>query len=262
MLWQFFYLIIIAGCVWLLDRHIVPYPPRLPQSTSPRREIGIVCALWVMALVANTIWQVLIDPHLLRAINQPVVRELIYLPFITLLFLMLPLYLSLRVNRYPISELGLTIKNRSPGVAIFAVLFGTISGVVAFWTGETVVGITSISAGVLLLLIYNNAFIEEFFYRGIIQNRLERVVSQRWAVVASGLLFASSHVLLDYSVLANQGGLASVLYALIMQALAGCLLGLIFIKTRTLWPGVVCHYLVNWLPSILGLLLGSSTLLD
>jgi hypothetical protein len=255
MLWQFVYLMIIAGCVWLLDRYIDPYPPRLPHSTSSKWEIGIVCIFWAMALVINTIWQVVIDPSLLTLNYQPYLRELIYLPYITLLFLILPLYLSLRVNHYPISELGLTIKNRSPGVAVFALLFGTISGGVAFLTGKTVVGVTSLSAGALLLLIYNNAFIEEFFYRGIIQNRLERVVSQRWAVVAGGVLFASSHVLLDYLALANQGGLASVLYALIMQFLAGCLLGLIFMKTRTLWPGVICHYLVNWLPSILSLLL-------
>jgi membrane protease YdiL (CAAX protease family) len=42
-----------------------------------------------------------------------------------------------------------------------------------------------------------------------------------------------------------------------MQILGGWLLGLIFIKTRTLWPGVICHYLINWMPSILSLLAGT-----
>jgi len=71
-------------------------------------------------------------------------------------------------------------------VTIFALAFGAISGGVAFWTGETVVGVEALSAGALLLLVYNNAFLEEFFYRGVIQNRLERVFGQRRAVLAGG----------------------------------------------------------------------------
>jgi hypothetical protein len=65
-----------------------------------------------------------------------------------------------------------------------------------------------------------------------------------------------THVLLDVKVLIGEDGLVGVLFALLMQTLGGMLLGLIFIKTRTLRPGVVCHYLVNWLPSILSLLTG------
>jgi len=196
-------------------------------------------------------------PYLSHAVTQPDIYEFIYLPILSLLFLILPLYLSLRIDHYSLIDLGLTWKSRSLGVVIFALSFGLISGVVAFWTGETVVGVTSLSAGVLLLLIYNNAFIEEFYYRGVIQNRLERVISQRWSVIIGGMIFACSHLFLDYKVLASNGGPGAIIYALSMQLLGGWLLGLIFIKTRTLWPGVICHYLINWMPSILSLLVGN-----
>jgi len=73
------------------------------------------------------------------------------------------------------------------------------------------------------------------------------------ALMIGALLFASTHVLLDVQTRGAVGGWTEVLYALLMQTLGGCLLGLVFIKTRTLWPGVVCHYLVNWLPSIFSL---------
>lgn len=255
--WELLFLIIFVGFVLLLDRNIDSYPPRLLKSKQPRREIIIVCSLWAIALIMNAFRQLVLDPFISTTIAQPVLYELISLPIISLPFLIMPLYLSLKVDHYSRSELGLIWKSRSTGVVIFALSFGVVAGAVAFCTGESVVGVTSLSVGALLLLIYNNAFIEEFYYRGVIQNRLERVISQRWSVIVGGFIFASSHVLLDYRVLANNGGLISILFALSMQILGGWLLGLIFIKTRTLWPGIICHYLINWMPSILSLLVGS-----
>jgi membrane protease YdiL (CAAX protease family) len=253
--WEILYLTIFIGLVWLLDRDIDPYPPPLAPSQHPRHEIGIVFALWGMAMGVNALRMLVINPLLLATAVQPAMRELIYLPLVTLFFLAIPLYISLKTNHYSLPDLGLTWKNRSTNMVIFALVFGLISGAVAFWTGEVVVGIQAPSAAALLLLVYNNAFVEEFFYRGVIQNRLERVTHQRLAVLIGALLFATTHVLLDIQAagVAGEGSSSGVLYALLMQILGGCLLGLIFMKTRTLWPGVVCHYLVNWLPSILSL---------
>lgn len=255
-MWEFIYLLIFAGCIYLLDRDIDPYPPPLPRAGNPRRDIVIVLLLWGIALAVNAVRQLIIDPWYQEAAIQPGLRELINLLLITLPFLALPLYLSLKVDGLTPVDLGLTWKTRSTGVALFALAFGAISGVVAFLTGETVVGVESLSAMALMLLVYNNAFLEEFFYRGVLQTRLERVFGQRPAVAMAGILFATTHVLLDFRVLSGEGGLSAVLVALLMQMLGGMILGLIFVKTRTLWPGVACHYLVNWLPSILTLCLG------
>jgi CAAX protease family protein len=254
MAWEWLFIVIFVGFVILLDRDVDPYPPRLPRSINHKREFAIIVALWGMALVFNAFRQLVVAPYLSTEINQPTLREMIYLPLVTLPFLILPLYLSLKIDHFSIAELGLTWKFRSMGVVIFAISFGVISGATAYWTGETVVGISAQSIGAIILLLYNNAFIEEFFYRGIIQNRLERLYNQRSAILIGGFIFASTHLILDYKVL-YEGGLFSILYALIMQILGGWLLGLIFIKTRTLWPGVLCHYFINWFPSILTLLL-------
>ena len=254
--WEFLYLAIFAGLVWLLDRDIDPYPTPLPPSPQRRHAIAVVLAYWGMAMGFNALRMLVINPYLTAAAEHPAVRELIYLPIVTFIFLVIPLYVSLKVDHYSLPDLGLTWQSRSTNMVIFALVFGTVSGAVAFWTGQTVTGVQAPSAGALLLLVYNNAFIEEFFYRGVIQNRLERVTQQRLAVLIGALLFASTHVLLDVQTRGAVGGWTGVFYALLMQTLGGCLLGLIFIKTRTLWPGVVCHYLVNWLPSILSLVTG------
>jgi membrane protease YdiL (CAAX protease family) len=215
-----------------------------------------VLFLWGIALGTNALRLLVINPWMQKGALQPTDREWIVAPLISLPFLLLPLYLNKTFDHYPAAELGLTWKSRSTNVTIFALTFGAISGVVAFFTGETVVGVSALSIGALLLLVYNNAFLEEFFFRGIIQNRLERVFHQRQAVLISSFVFASTHVLLDFLILGGGGDLLPVLYAFVMQALGGWLLGLVFVKTRTLWPGVACHYLVNWLPSILSLLRG------
>lgn len=253
--WEFLYLGIFAGLVWLLDRDIDPYPPPLIPSPRPRQEITVVIVLWGMAMGVNALRTLVINPYLTATAVHPALRELIYLPLVTLFFMAIPLYIALKMDRYSLPDLGLTWRNRSTNMVIFALVFGTVSGVVAFWTGQTVVGVQAPSVGALILLVYNNAFVEEFFYRGVIQNRLERVTHQRLAVLIGALLFATTHVLLDIQTIGvvGEGGWSGVLYALLMQTLGGCLLGLIFIKTRSLWPGVVCHYLVNWLPSILSL---------
>ena len=253
--WEFLYMAIFAGLVWLLDRDIDPYPPPKAPSPRPKHEIAIVIVLWGMAMGVNALRMLAINPYLSGTVVHPFVRELIYLPLVTLFFLAIPLYISLKIDRYSLPDLGLRWQSRSTNMVVFALVFGAISGTVAFWTGQTVLGIQASSVGALLLLIYNNAFVEEFFYRGVIQNRLELVTNQRLAILIAALLFASTHILLDIQMLriAGEGGWSGVLYALLMQTIGGCLLGLIFIKTRTLWPGVVCHYLINWLPSLLSL---------
>jgi hypothetical protein len=38
---------------------------------------------------------------------------------------------------------------------------------------------------------------------------------------------------------------------MVRQGMAGSLFGIIDIGSRSLWPGVACHYLSNWLSAIL-----------
>ena len=108
-----------------------------------------------------------------------------------------------------------------------------------------------LSLGELLILFYNNAFLEEFYHRGIIQSLLERSIGQGKAILWGGILFGLTHLAFDVSMLMQKNGILVVFLALLMQTLAGWLFGIIYMKTRSLWPGMVCHYLANWLPSIL-----------
>ena len=83
-----------------------------------------------------------------------------------------------------------------------------------------------------------------------------RALGQPKAILWGGILFELTHIALDVSALVGTGGIVAIASALLLQTLAGWMFGIIFMKTRSLWPGIICHYLANWLPSILVVLLG------
>jgi membrane protease YdiL (CAAX protease family) len=152
--------------------------------------------------------------------------------------------------------LGLTFTNKSWEATTFAVLFGLGSGCMAYFTGQSNISIQVLPLGALLLLFYNNAFLEELYHRGVIQSLLERAAGQHKAILWGGILFGLTHIALDMTALLDSGGLMAVFSALLLQTMAGWMFGIIYMKTRSLWPGVLCHYLANWLPSILVVGLG------
>jgi sodium transport system permease protein len=77
------------------------------------------------------------------------------------------------------------------------------------------------------------AITEELAFRGYILTGLERTYSKGAAIVLSALLFGFLHVLL------------SLFQQLFGATLLGLVIGLIAIKSRSLWPGVVFHFINN-----------------
>lgn len=254
LLWRLIYSSLIGLLLWVLHKYIGSYPAQLPRSEKPHRDIWIVMLLWVVALLSRGILMVTVMPWLNRSVSDPFLREISLSPFLTLVYVALPLSLLRRKGLF-FREFRITLKTQSLDVSIFAILFGVLSGCIAYLNGQTVVGLESHHWGDLFVLFYNNAFIEEFYFRGVMQSLLERALGQMKALLWGGILYGSVHIMLDISILSDTGVLF-VLFAVLLQTMAGWLLGMIFMKTRSLWPGIICHYLVNWLPSILTSLLG------
>jgi sodium transport system permease protein len=79
------------------------------------------------------------------------------------------------------------------------------------------------------------AITEEVAFRGYILSGLERSYSRTTSIVLSALLFGFLHVLL------------SLFQQLFGAAVLGLVLGLIAVRSRSLWPGVVFHFVNNTL---------------
>ncbi|OYO13925.1 CPBP family intramembrane glutamic endopeptidase [Enemella evansiae] len=102
-------------------------------------------------------------------------------------------------------------------------------------TVAIIAAITALTAGVL----------EEFFFRGWLQTRLQALGSGWAAVAISSVAFAGMH-------LGSHGGglpaLDSVASVLANQGLSGVLLGHLALRYGRLWPSIVAHIGLNGLP--------------
>jgi sodium transport system permease protein len=101
------------------------------------------------------------------------------------------------------------------------------SGLAEMFTQMPSLGVT------VLVFALMPAITEEFAFRGYILTGLERTYQKGTAILLSALLFGFLHVLL------------SLFQQLFGATLLGLVLGLIAIKSRSLWPGVLFHFLNN-----------------
>jgi uncharacterized protein len=86
--------------------------------------------------------------------------------------------------------------------------------------------------GALVFICIMPAIVEEVAFRGIIQHRLEKVVSPWIAMGAASILFSSAHL-----------NLLSAPYL----ALVGMLLGWMKWKTGSLYPPMIAHFVHNYI---------------
>jgi sodium transport system permease protein len=103
-----------------------------------------------------------------------------------------------------------------------------IRSVLAELTGQ----IPNLGVGLLIFALMP-AITEEFAFRGYILSGLERSYKPGTAIVLSAVLFGFLHVLL------------SLFVQLFGATLLGLVIGLIAIRTRSLWPGVLFHFINN-----------------
>ena len=92
----------------------------------------------------------------------------------------------------------------------------------------------------LVLFALIPAICEEFAFRGYILSGLETTYSRWSAILLSALLFGFLHVLL------------SLFQQLFNATLLGIVLGLLAVRSKSIWPGVIFHMINNGLAILLG----------
>ncbi len=106
--------------------------------------------------------------------------------------------------------------------------------------GQVIEGIPNTGSALLMLAIVP-AICEEVAFRGFILSGLRRDYHRWSAIVLSAVLFGFLHVLL------------SLFQQFFNATLLGLVLGLMAVKTRSLWPGVVFHAVNNGLAVAIGM---------
>jgi len=226
----------------LLAKYVGPYPKPLPQSGTPRKDLRETILFWLVHFT----WLSVVIFFLKSIFVTLIGSDLSYYFLVaidSLILFIIPLIYVIRKNNWRLSEIGFTItKVESWKVLVFGISAYLILGVYSFFRSPHI----EMYWFALLLVLYSNAFLEEFFYRGFIQSKLERAFGQKKALIYQGVIFTLVHIPAKTIQFSIDGNLLLYLSSFFLVFLHGTIYGLIYMKTRNLWASVICHYLTNW----------------
>jgi membrane protease YdiL (CAAX protease family) len=215
------------------------YPKPLPLEGNKQKGILETLVIWALLVIVSTAMIFVLD--FAEKMADPTPSILLQFVLITAIpYILIPvLYLRL-VKKWTLEDFGFRKPvSNSRAVIIFAVIVFAISGALPLLNS----GFTPLPVIMLIFALWQPAFIEEFFFRGIIQGRLERVIGQNKAWIYGGILFGLAHVFTNIFVVGFD--LVPGIIQLVMQIISGWIFGILYMKTRSLWPGMFAHFLTN-----------------
>jgi len=231
--------IALAIILVLLCKFIGKYPEPLPSIKEPREEIWDVIVIWILFTIYLVVFIFVLRHFFPISLGD---IYLLSLAVLTFGFFLTPLWYLLRKDKINRRELGLIKKVESLPVAFFGIAGYVIIGILSFFLLDTM----EVGLIYLIILLYSNAFLEEFLFRGVIQTKLERATDQKKALMYQGIIFVLIHIPYDILLYSILGDLVYVVLLFILQFIHGLIYGLIFMKTRNLFVNVICHFLTNW----------------
>jgi membrane protease YdiL (CAAX protease family) len=227
------------GLVALIHFKIGKYPQALPLEENKWRGIWETLIIWLLSVIVITV--IVFSGFAEKVVDAETPSILLQFIFITAVpYILVPvLYLGL-VKKWTLKDFGFRLPApNSQAIIIFGVILFSIVGGLPLLNSDYV----PISTLMLIFALHQPAFIEEFFFRGVIQGNLERVLGQDKAWIYGGILFGLAHFFFNYFVTGLD--LVSGIVMLIGQIIAGWIFGIIYMKTRSLWPGIFVHYITD-----------------
>ena len=221
---------------YILHRWIGKYPTPLPLSKDRKREILETIALWVFSVVVATMFLLSRTPDELATPSNELWGLMSLVASVP--NIVVPLLFVLLVKKWTAKDLGFSMPS-ARSVTIFAIAVFAVIGIIPIFLGMEPIPVSN-----LLWALYVTAFVEEFFFRAIIQGKLERALGQNKAWFYSGILFGLAHLTTNAFVRGLDIGPG--VFMLIGQIIAGWYFGIIYMKTRSLLPSFLMHYFMDF----------------
>lgn len=218
------------------------YPEPFPKSSNKRREINEVLILFVLATVVSSGFVFLQSPDALETPTEGLIVN--FIAVTALPFLIIPLVYVVYRQKWTLRDLGFVIPRSWPMVVFALVLFG-FSEVLPLFGGAS----NPLSWTFIAIAVYQPAFIEEFFFRVILQGKLERALGPNKAWFYSGILFGLMHVPVDFfgpQFYAHGESYLNSSMLLLTQISFGWIFGIIYSKTRSILPSMVAHFVIDF----------------
>lgn len=225
--------------VALLHFKIGTYPESMCIEGGANKGLWETLAIWALSVAVVTV--IIFSGLGERMQVEQTPGLLVQFILITAVpYVLVPVSYLVLVNHWTLKDFGFRAPlPNSRAVIIFGVILFSVAGGSPLLNSNYV----PIPALLLTFALYQPAFIEEFFFRGVVQGSLERVLGQNKAWIYAGILFGLAHFFVNYFVTGLD--LVSGIFMLIGQSIAGCIFGIIYMKTRSLWPGMCMHYLTD-----------------
>ena len=130
---------------------------------------------------------------------------------------------------------------RAWGVTIFALCFSGIGALLPLLNAS----FEAMPVWLVLMSLYQPGFIEEFFFRAAVQGNLERALGPIKGWLLAGVMFGLFHVGVDFFGPYWTGDILAASFLLAKQIISGWIFGVVYAKTRSLWPNIVSHYIID-----------------
>lgn len=241
------------------------YPIEGVEIKNPKKELLVFGFYSIVYIGIISFFSLLIKYYPIRLFGNSdyIFNDLWYIIIVKILFLLLlPYYIYRRFG----NRITITNKNRKQGykelsIILFCFLIGfllnynyldvLISGVTSFSNGI----VSRLIAGLLIPLV-SAAIPEEFFYRYILQTRIEKVFGWIPGILLSSIMFSLFHFPSRYILSTSTGaGNASSIHIIISTIilpsfLIGLILGFLWYKFRNVFMLISFHYGIDFLPGI------------
>jgi len=226
------------GFVALMHYKLSKYPKPLPLEKDKRKVIWETLVLWALVTI---VFAVIIFSGFVGETTERTPAVMLQLILLTApVFFIVPLLYMRLVKKWNSKDLGFRRpETNTRAVIIFAVFIFALAGALPLLNSS----FAPVSILLIILALIQPAFYEEFFFRGIIQGNLERAIGQNKAWVYAGILFGLAHVLPNYFV--EGFGLVPGVFQFAGQTISGWMFGILYMKTRSLYPGMFAHFLTN-----------------
>lgn len=238
--------------VFVSNRKLGAYPPSLPKIRRKQRELIEALLLWGADV---TIVSYFFLSQLYPGLPYPQLLVTSYIsinPILLASLILPPIFLRFWRRTQERQALGLGFRIFWKPAA-FLIILMSIFGIIIF----LIRGGQAFPFPLLAWRLVSPSFEEELLYRGGIQTKLERALSPRAAWLIGGVLFGLVHIPTDFfgSIWVYYGrNVVTSLSFLLTQITFGWLTGIFFIRSRSLYPCVLGHYLFDFLPDILAYL--------
>ena len=218
------------------------YPEPFHKSIDTRNEIAEVIIFWLLAMAVSSIFILQQAPADLEFATANL--QLRHMLYAVIPWLILPLAYVVFHQKWRARDLGFVLPRSWPMIIFALLLFGLIGIQPIFGDAPEPLPWTF-----LAIAVYQPAFVEEFFFRVILQGKLERALGQNRAWFYSGILFGLIHVPVDFfgpQFYANGENYLNASLLVLSQIIAGWIFGIIYSKTRSIMPGMLAHYFTDF----------------